>query len=269
MKRLFFLLVNVSNDRKNGIINMVIAMNKKINNVEIHYIDYGNANGEAIVLLHGWGQNIAMMQPVGDAFAKNNRIIILDLPGFGESEEPKEIWRIHDYAEMLHELLDILKVKNPILIGHSFGGKISLLYASKYQVQKLVLLGSPFRGGFQKLPLKTKILKTAKKIPGMNGIAEKAKKHIGSTDYKNASTTMRNILVDHVNLDISDELQNIKCPSILIWGTLDREVPLSEAYELEKRIPDAAVLEYEGCTHYAYLEQLPKTISIIKAFIKE
>ena len=57
--------------------------------------------------------------------------IIVDLPGFGESNEPDIIWTMYDYAECIHELLKSLKVKNPILVGHSFGGKISLIYASK------------------------------------------------------------------------------------------------------------------------------------------
>ena len=245
-------------------------MKKKINNVDVHYIEYGNEDKDkTVVLLHGWGQNIQMMQPVGDKLAKEYHILILDLPGFGESEEPKSIWRIHDYVEMVHQLLKELKIKSPILVGHSFGGKISLLYASKYPTHKLVLLGSPFRKGFKKVPMKTKILKAAKKLPGMSQIAEKAKQHIGSTDYKNATPIMRAILVDHVNLDITEEVKKIKCPTILIWGTLDKEVPLQDAYELEKLIEDAAVIEYEGCTHYAYLERLPQTVNIIKSFIKE
>lgn len=244
-------------------------MKKKIQNIEINYIEYGKKTGQAIVLLHGWGQNIQMMDPIGKSLSKENRIVIVDLPGFGESEEPSSIWSISDYADMIHQLLESLKIKNPILVGHSFGGKISLLYASKYETEKLVLLGSPFRKGFQKMPLKTKILKTIKKMPGMQGIAEKAKKYIGSTDYKNASSTMREILVQHVNLDITEEVKKIKCSAILIWGTMDTEVSLSEAYVLESYIKDAAVVEYEGCTHYAYLERLDQTVNIIKSFIKE
>ena len=244
-------------------------MRKKIQNIEINYVEYGKKAGQEIVLLHGWGQNIQMMNPIGEPLGQENRVIIIDLPGFGESSEPETIWTIPDYADAVYLLLKELKVKNPILIGHSFGGKISLLYASKYPTKKLVLLASPFRKGFKKLPLKTKILKMAKKMPGMKQVAEKAKKYIGSTDYKNASAVMRSILVEHVNLDITEEVKRINCPTILIWGTYDKEVPLNEAYVLESYIKDAAVIEYEGCTHYAYLERLGQTVNIIKSFIKE
>ena len=241
-------------------------MIKRINNVDVNYIDYGEGE-KTIVLLHGWGQNIEMMKPIGDRFKKNNRIVIVDLPGFGLSEEPKEIWNLNDYVSCIKKLLDKLKIEKPILIGHSFGGKISLLYASKYEVEKLVLFGSPFKKEIKKLSTKTKILKFLKKVPIINKLEGFAKKHIGSTDYKNASEVMRKILVEHVNLDIEEDVKKIKCPTLLLWGTMDTEVPVERAYELEKLISDAGVVTYEGCSHYAYLERLQQTINILKIFI--
>ena len=191
-------------------------MIKHIKNVDINYIDYGEGD-KTIVLLHGWGQNIEMMKPVGDRLP-GHRIIILDLPGYGLSTEPDSVWTIYDYVECVKELLQELKVKKPILIGHSFGGKISLAFASKYDVEKLILFGSPFRPAIKKLSLKTRLLKKAKKIPVLNKLEGFAKKHIGSTDYKNASEMMRKILVSTVNLDITEDVKKIKCPTIIIWG---------------------------------------------------
>ena len=244
-------------------------MLKNINGLNVNYVSYGKKGTKELVFLHGWGQNIQMMRPVGDPLEKEYHITIIDLPGFGESEEPKYVWTLFDYVECLHQLFGELDIKNPVLVGHSFGGKISLLYASKYEVEKLVLLGSPFRPGIKKLSLKTKFLKSVKKLPGMEKLAEQAKKHIGSVDYRNASPLMRAIMVEHVNLDISEEIKTIKVPTIIIWGDLDQAVPLSEAYVLEQYLSDAAVIVYEGCTHYAYLERLGQTVNIIKSFIKE
>ena len=241
-------------------------MIKTINNVSVNYIDFGEGDN-TLVLLHGWGQNIDMMKPIGNKFKKNNRVIIIDLPGFGMSEEPTYIWNIKDYVICVKELLDKLKVEKPILIGHSFGGKISLLYASMYEVEKLVLFGSPFKQEIKELSMKTKILKSLKKVPLLNKLEGFAKKHIGSTDYRKASDTMRKIMVDHVNLDITEEVKRIKAPTLLVWGTMDQEVPIERAYELENLIEDAAVIPYEGCSHYAYLERIDQTISIIKNFI--
>ena len=241
-------------------------MLKKIKNINVNYINYGKGK-ETIVLLHGWGQNIEMMQPIGDRLSKNYNIIIIDLPGFGLSEEPKEIWTIYDYVECVYELLNSLKVDNPVLIGHSFGGKVSLAYASRYAVKKLITFGSPFKKEIKKLSLKTKILKGLKQVPVINKLEGFAKKHIGSTDYRQASELMRKIMVEHVNLDITEDVKKITCPTLLIWGTNDEAVSINDAYELEKLINDAGVVEYEGCTHYAYLERLEQTINVLNSFL--
>lgn len=240
-------------------------MIKHIRNVDVNYIDYGSGE-KNIVLLHGWGQNIEMMKPVGDRL-NGNRIVIVDLPGYGLSTEPDYVWTVYDYVECIKELLDSLKIEKPILIGHSFGGKISLVYASKYDVEKLILFGSPYKKGIEKLSLKVRILKKVKKVPLLNKLEGFAKKHMGSTDYRNASEMMRKILVNTVNLDITEDVKKIKCPTLIVWGTLDKAVPVEDAYELEKLIPDAGVVIYEGCTHYAYLERLNQVVNVIKVFI--
>ena len=99
-----------------------------IDGININYINYGKKDGETVVLLHGWGQNIQMMKPIGDNLSSECNVIIIDLPGYGLSDEPKYAWSVYDYVEMLKKLLDKLKVKNPFLIGHSFGGKISFIW---------------------------------------------------------------------------------------------------------------------------------------------
>lgn len=241
---------------------------EKIKNLDIHYVDYGNKEGDTFLLLHGWGQNIEMMKPVGDAFQKNYRVVILDLPGFGSSAEPTTVWTIYDYVEFLQEFITTLKIKNPILLGHSFGGKIALLYASRYPVKKLIVCGSPYRKEIKELSMKTKVLKSLKKVPGLNKLESFAKKHIGSTDYRQASKMMRDIMVEHVNLDITEEVKKIKSSTLIIWGDQDEAVPLECAYELEKMIPDAGVVLYPGCTHYAYLEGLKKTINVVRVFLE-
>lgn len=175
-----------------------------INGVFVNYTDVGS--GEAVVLLHGWGQNIQMMEPIGNNLI-NKRVVIIDLPGHGKSEEPKEAWTVYDYASCIHTLLTNLKIDEPILIGHSFGGKISLVYASKYKTKKVIGLACPFKKQIVKLSFKTKALKFAKKIPVLNKLEGFAKKHIGSTDYKNASEMMRKIMVLTVNTDITEDVK--------------------------------------------------------------
>ena len=222
-----------------------------IKNVNINYLDYGNEKGKTIVLLHGWGQNIEMMNMLGKPFVERYRIINIDLPGFGKSEEPKCVWDLNDYVEMLDELLKKLKIKKPILIGHSFGGRISIKYASDHKVEKVVLLGSPFRPS-KKEPFRTKVFKFLKKIPLLNKLEKWAKTKLGSRDYRNASEVMRGVLVKAINEDLTENAKRIKAPVLIIFGDLDAEVPISEAMELEKLIKNAGLVTYPGCTHYAY-----------------
>ena len=239
-------------------------MNITIQDINIHYVQYGK--GKDILLLHGWGQNIEMMKPLGDNLCDHFRITILDLPGFGQSDEPKEIWNIQMYVDLLATFVKKVNIKDPIIMGHSFGGRIAIRYASIYSIEKLVLFGSPCIRKQKELSLKVRLLKKLKTLPGMNQLGEYMKQFIGSRDYKAASPIMRQTLVNVVNEDLSDSARSIKEPTLLIWGEQDDEAPVSEAQELEKIMPDAALILLPG-THYAYLENLGRVVDIIKAFI--
>ena len=239
-------------------------MKIKVKDININYIQYGE--GKDIVLLHGWGQNIEMMKPLGDPLSNKYKITIIDFPGFGESEEPKTAWTIDDYSEMLGEIIKKLNIKKPILMGHSFGGRVAIRYSANNKIEKLVLFGSPCIRKQQPLSLKTKVLKKLKTLPGFDGIGEKMKKYIGSRDYKAASPMMRQILVNTVNEDLSEYAKKIEEPTLLIWGDNDTEEPVEEARKLEKIMIDAGLVVLPG-SHYAYLENLHQVINIINTFL--
>ena len=240
-------------------------MIKRIKDMDINYIQYGNPKGKDVVLLHGWGQNIEMMRPIGDNL-DDFCITILDFPGFGESSEPTSALTIYDYTDILEELLKELKVKEPIVMGHSFGGRVAIVYASRNKVEKLVLFGAPCVRENRK-SVKESLLKGIKKLPGMNSIGEYMKKFIGSEDYRNASPVMRETLVNTVNEDLSECAKRIEAPTLLIWGTNDQAAPIEDAKKLEALLVDGALIELPGLTHYAYLEALPQVINILNNFL--
>lgn len=239
-------------------------MKVKIKDLNVNYIQYGE--GKDILLLHGWGQNIGMMKPLGDNLCNRFRITILDFPGFGGSDEPKVPWSIVDYSDMLEEFVKKLEIKKPIIMGHSFGGRVAIRYSAYNPIEKLVLFGSPCIRVQKELPLSVRLLKAVKRLPGMDAIGEKMKKYIGSRDYKAASPVMRQTLVSVVNEDLSKFAREIEEPTLLIWGEVDDEAPVSDAYELEKMMIDAALIVLPG-THYAYLENLPRVVTILNSFI--
>lgn len=235
----------------------------KINDVKINYIQYGE--GKDVLLLHGWGQNIAMMKPLGDKLCDKFRVTIIDFPGFGQSDEPSVPWCISDYALMLENLVKILKIKKPIVIGHSFGGRVAIYYSANNPIEKLVLFGSPCIRNQGELSLGVKILKSLKRLPLLNEFGEYMKQYIGSRDYKAASPMMRQILVNTVNEDLSCYAKKIEEPTLLIWGESDLEEPIEKARELEKIMVDAALIVLPG-THYAYLENLEYVSNILRDF---
>ena len=240
-------------------------MKIEIQNMNIHYIQYGEGKKD-IILLHGWGQNIEMMKPLGDNLCNRFRITILDLPGFGQSDEPKEAWNIEKYSEMLEEFVKHLKIKKPIIMGHSFGGRIAIRYSARNDIEKLVLFGSPCIRSSRKLSWKVRLLKKLKSLPGLNTFGEYMKQFIGSRDYKAASPIMRQTLVEVVNEDLSKYAKEIEEPTLLIWGEQDEEAPVIDAKELESIMIDAALILLPG-THYAYLENLGTVVNILNNFI--
>lgn len=240
-----------------------------IKDVYVNFIQYGNKSGKNIVLLHGWGQNIEMMDPIGKRLQKDFYITIIDLPGFGKSSEPTYGYTVYDYFEIVDELLRKLKIKNPIMIGHSFGGRISIIYAAKKGVEKLVLLASPFKRSVKKNTFKIKLLKFLKKVPVVKGLESYMKTKIGSRDYRNATPIMRLILVNTVNEDLTEYLKQIESPTLLIWGDLDTEAPLEDAKYAETIMKDAGLIIYQGATHYAYLERINEVINVLNVFLKE
>ena len=240
-----------------------------IKDVYVNFIQYGNKSGKNIVLLHGWGQNIEMMDPIGKRLQKDFYITIIDLPGFGKSSEPTYGYTVYDYFEIVDELLRKLKIKNPIMIGHSFGGRISIIYAAKRGVKKLVLLASPFKRSVKKNTFKIKLLKFLKKVPVVKELESYMKTKIGSRDYRNATPIMRLILVNTVNEDLTEYLKQIESPTLLIWGDLDTEAPLEDAKYAETIMKDAGLIIYQGATHYAYLERINEVINVLNVFLKE
>ena len=86
-------------------------MKIKIDNIDINYVQYGK--GQDVILLHGWGQNIAMMEPLGNMLSENFRITIIDLPGFGESQAFEGRHDIDDYIEFLDEFKNFIDLKTP------------------------------------------------------------------------------------------------------------------------------------------------------------
>ena len=115
-------------------------MKKIVKNINTNYIQYGE--GKDILLLHGWGQKVEAFRPIIESLKKDFKVYTLDFPGFGRSEEPKTIWSVYDYADMVEKFVKELEIKNPTIFGHSFGGRVAIRYSSLYNVNKTFLVSA-------------------------------------------------------------------------------------------------------------------------------
>lgn len=248
-----------------------------IEGLSINYIVEGQ--GRDVLVLHGWGANISTVLPIVNILKNKFRVHALDLPGFGKSEEPKKPIDSFKYAEIVKNYMDNMGIKKVVLIGHSFGGKLSIILGSKYPeiVDKIVLVNSagliPKRG--PKYYIKVYTFKAAKLLYKIlffwlknEEKMEKFYKKFGSTDYKASSGVMRNILVTVVNENLLPLLNKIEAPTLLIWGDKDTATPLYMGKIMESQIKDSGLVVLEGTGHYSYLEDYQRFTVILRSFLQ-
>ena len=255
-------------------------MKKKtiIDGLEISYLEEGE--GSPVLLLHGWGCNGGHWNQVIAGLKDEHRVIAPDIPGFGESEEPPETWGTKEYARFFEHFMKFLDVERPVIIGHSNGGRISIMLAADGLAGKVILTDAagikPRRpASYYAKVYSYKAMKKALSLPGLRNkkeeILEKHRSKNGSADYNAASPVMRRILSTVVNEDLTPELTRMRVPTLLVWGSEDTATPLSDGEEMESILKehgvDAALIVFKGRSHFAYLEECPRFISICKAFI--
>lgn len=248
----------------------------RLEGLNLHYTD--SEKGEkTVILMHGWGcdhTTVASIERV--ASSCGYRVVNVDFPGFGDSQEPTDVWGVEDYTRQIEALTKELGIKSPILLGHSFGGRVGILYASRNQVEKLILVDAAGIKPKRSLKYYWKVysFKAIKRLMYLFLGKDAAEKRLdakrakaGSSDYANASPMMRRILSKVVNEDLTDCLHLIKAPTLLIWGENDTATPLSDAQKMEKLIPDAGLVSFSGCGHYSFLDNPIQFAAVLRSFL--
>ena len=248
----------------------------EIKGLKTEYTECGE--GIPVLLLHGWGSSFDVYKGIIASLKDRCRLVAVNFPGCGQSETMKEPWCLEDYCDFCLEFMEKLNLKDPILIGHSHGGRVVLKLTAEKMVNppKIVLLDSagliPKKNFKQKCRAKSfKAIKRVLTLPVIKNYSEdllqKARNHYGSADYNAAPEVLRKTLVSLVNTDIRDILPNISCPSLLIWGDKDTATPLEDAKTIESLIPDAGLCVLEGTGHYSFCEKPYQAQAILNSFI--
>lgn len=251
-------------------------MNVCIDNLNIEYTEQGN--GTPVLLLHGWGSSFDVYKGIIATLQNRCRLVAVNFPGCGNSDTMENPWNLEDYCNFVLKFMKAVNLENPIMIGHSHGGRVILKMAAEKMVNppKIVLLDSagliPPKTFKQKFRAKSfKTIKNVLTLPLIKnhsqGLLEKARRHYGSADYNAAPEVLRKTLVSLVNTDLRDIIGNIKCPTLLIWGDKDTATPISDAKIIESLIPDAGLCVLEGCGHYSFCEKPYQAHAILNSFI--
>jgi len=261
---------------------------KKINGLNIHVLNAGN--GLPVVLVHGymgmaydWRYNI---KELGQHFS----VYALDLPGFGYSEKPLTFdYTSNGYAEFIISFLDTYRIKRAVLVGNSMGGQIVLMACLKYpeRVAGLVLIDS---GGYpqsvQFVPFKilkvpvigeismALVSRTVIRTMLRRGIYFKSSfvtDEVIDNYYsvyctvnarKMPPVIMRSVMKDEAGIIL--HLDEINCPTLIIWGAEDRVISPAKAEMFHRDIKDASLLMVPGAGH---MPQVEKSRTVNRALI--
>ena len=252
-------------------------MRIEIGGISINYECIGS--GAPVLLLHGWGADIAAMMPIANEVARLGKMAVcVDFPGFGKRDLPPAAWGVREYADTTKALIDKLGIRGCDLVCHSFGGRVTIMLAAEDETlfKRLVLVDA---AGIRpkrtiKYYIKTYSYKLAKRLARIKLVNKAFRldakiKSAGSDEYKSLSGVMRETFVKVVNLDLTDKLDKIKNETLLIWGENDTATPLYMGRLMEKKIERAGLAVIENAGHFSYADDYPRFCSILDIMLMD
>ena len=243
--------------------------------IELGYSIEGQ--GDTIILLHGWGCDRNIWKATREMLSNHFQVVAVDFAGFGLSSEPQSVWGVEEYTRSIEALVKELGIERPMLMGHSFGGRVSILYASRNEVKSIILTDAagvkPRRTlSYYRKVYTFKLMKHL--LPLLIGrrkaqmLIEQRRSKSGSSDYNRATPMMRAILSKCVNEDLCHLMPKVAAPVLLFWGDKDTATPLRDAEIMRRLMPDAGLVVAQGAGHFAMLEQPELWMATIKSFLK-
>lgn len=252
-----------------------ILLEANINGIRTNFEILGQ--GEPLLLLHGWRADSSIFQPISEGLSTKLRVITVDFPGFGRTDRFPRDWFLKNFTNFTENFLNYLGISKVYLAGHSFGGRVAIQLAanSSHRVRKLILIDSS--GIKPKMSLKrlfyytvAKIGKLVFSLPPLSQSKEKAQellyKKVGESDYLTAGK-MKKTFLNIINEDSTENLKKINTPTLILWGKNDTEIPLSDAYIMNKLIPNSNLSILENSGHFPFLEEPIEFIEKVTEFL--
>ncbi len=225
------------------------------------YYKRENKGGKTVLLMHGFGADSKAVDCLF-YFLKNRGydVVSIDFPGFGQSDEPYGAWSIYDYARCVEFVINALNLSNVIALGHSFGGRVGIVLASKNLIDGLILIDS---AGLK--PRRTVVYYFRVWLYKLQK-ALKIKNNAGSDDYRRLGVNMRATFVKVVNEHLDKLLPKISIPTLILWGKNDKDTPLFMAKKLKKNIASSVLYVMDG-GHFSYIDCYNETCMHVENFL--
>ncbi|KKU80520.1 hypothetical protein A2875_04760 [Candidatus Gottesmanbacteria bacterium RIFCSPHIGHO2_01_FULL_46_14] len=233
-----------------------------------------------LVILHGWGLSAERFAPLAAEFERlGYKTYAPDLPGFGKSQIPKNPLTLSDYASFLFSFFKSNKISNPILVGHSFGGRVALRFNQLYpnSVRALILTGTP---GFTPIPKKrlmvfialAKIGNLLFSIPPLSLFQDQVRRWyyyvVGAKEFFRAEGAMRETFKHIVGEDLVHSMESISIPTLLLWGELDIIVPPSIAERMHRVIERSELVIIADADHGVPFKEPQRFVPYVQRFLE-
>ncbi|MDD5639713.1 MAG: alpha/beta hydrolase [Candidatus Pacebacteria bacterium] len=254
--------------------------NIEVNGINTKYriIKSSDEKGK-LIIFHGWGGTSFSWLNVALILADNGyTVITMDIPGFGETPPPNEIWGTDEYVDFLNDFCKKVNLEQFYLLGHSFGGALALKFANKYknEVKKLILCDAAVvrkeRLNFRQKTAKflSKIgSKIVSKTPFYPIFEKIAYKLAGTYDYYRANPIMRDIFKKIIIDDMSALAKNLEQSSLILWGQLDQATPLEDAFILNDLITNSTLEIINNSGHNPHRTHAEETAKIIINYLNK
>jgi pimeloyl-ACP methyl ester carboxylesterase len=221
----------------------------KVDGLNIHCKRLGQ--GYPLILLHGGGNDWREWQQNIFALAGHFQVYAPDLPGFGQSEAPRQAVSRDWSILFIKHLLDALGIGSSYLIGHSMGAMVALAFTGRFPevVRKLVLVDAVGIGPISR-PGQV-LLSLIRTINTWQGKRQ-------GPQYQ--ASTMQEWIVPQ-------ELTHIKCPTLIMWGQNDRYLPVAQAKVAQRLIADSLLCVFPYCGHAPQREEAERFNQLALQFL--
>ena len=259
----------------------------RLNGINLKYLESGKGKSRHVLFIHGLGSSAERWLKIPDVLSLQFHTIVLDLPGFGESDKPSTIdYTIENFRDVIIGFMDKIGINDgkTSIVGHSLGGYIAIEVAiiNKPRIQKLVLIDS---SGMLKKP--TPLLEQYYKVamnPSENEVrrvlvqmvadpsripSKIVEGFINRINSPNAKHALKSTLDNSANTQVGfDRLKLIEGISTLIlWGIKDRVIPLNHSWLFNHAIKDSQMIIINDSGHAPFAEKPALVTEILQEFL--